>query len=128
MTTMTRKTNRRAIRLHNGNDLGRPIKIHICKDGTFSIRKPGEPIFNGVAIAVFSTRTVKEAEELEIVSCFLCHAKRPEFPKGWMKVNYIQQKSVAAGRACVLEIEDLDIIADTLRANYQRILERSARG
>lgn len=32
----------------------RPVMLHVCKDGTVSYRMPGEPVFNGVALPVFS--------------------------------------------------------------------------
>ena len=42
----------------------RPIKIHCCKDRTLSYRSEDEPIFNGVAIQVFSVNSEIEAEVL----------------------------------------------------------------
>lgn len=42
----------------------RPIKIHCCKDRTLTYRNKLQPIFNKVALPVFSVNSVDEARQL----------------------------------------------------------------
>lgn len=44
--------------------LNRQVLIHCCKDKTLSYRTRDEPIFNGVAIPVFSVDSKAEADSL----------------------------------------------------------------
>ena len=61
-------------------DLSRPIKMHCCKDGTITYRKPGEPVFNGKALPVFSTDTKEQAEMIRVRFCSMAHGEHPLLP------------------------------------------------
>lgn len=61
-------------------DLSRPILLHCCKDGTITCRARGEPIFNGVALPVFSVADRDEAEQLVLMCCKRQYDEHPNFP------------------------------------------------
>jgi hypothetical protein len=44
----------------------RPILIHVCKDGTISYRTKDQPVFNGVALPVFSVDTEQQAQDIQV--------------------------------------------------------------
>lgn len=44
--------------------LDKTILIHVCKDRTLTYRNRLQPIFNGVAIPIYSVDTVDQAREL----------------------------------------------------------------
>ena len=104
------------------NDLARPVKIHICKDRTLSYRRLGEPIFNDVALPVFSVESEQEADDLFLLVGTRQYELHPN-PRfkhnettGWMKLF----NRTACDRQ-YLELDDLDEIADYLRGVYPRI-------
>ena len=45
------------------------FKIHVCKDGTITIRQNHEPIFNGVALPFYSTDKIRLAKQLRTLLC-----------------------------------------------------------
>ena len=61
-------------------DLQRPIMMHICKDGTITYRKRGEPVFNGRALPFFSVDTEEEAQDLQVMLCSLQYDTHPDLP------------------------------------------------
>lgn len=68
-------------------DLSRDIKIHICRDGTFTYRSDDEPVFNGVAIPVYSVDTKEEAERLQTLMCSRNRLEHPLLPdQPWMYI------------------------------------------
>ncbi len=82
----------------------RPIMIHVCKDGTVTYRKRGEPVFNGVALPVFSVETVEEAKQLQVRFCRLMYGRHPDprGPENWYRLNQGE-----------VELDDLDrVMAD----------------
>jgi hypothetical protein len=60
--------------------LDRPVLIHICKDGTFTWRRRGQPVFNGRALAVFSVDTEEQAREAQVLFCRRQYAPHPQLP------------------------------------------------
>lgn len=54
--------------------------LHLCKDGTISVRREGEPSFNGVAFPVLECANEQEAKDVQILTCKLMRE-----PHGGMK-------------------------------------------
>lgn len=44
----------------------RPMLIHLCKDGTITYRRQGQPVFNGVALPVYSVDTEAQAKAVQV--------------------------------------------------------------
>ena len=61
-------------------DLARPVKLHVCKDGTITYRRPPQPVFNGVALAFFSVETEEEAKALQVLMCAAQYCEHPDLP------------------------------------------------
>lgn len=64
----------------------RPIMLHVCKDGTVTYRDKSkrEPVFNGVALPVFSVDTVDEAARIQVRFCRKMYQSHPLMPgKPW---------------------------------------------
>lgn len=102
------------------SDYSRPIMLHVCKDGTVSIRdkRTRQPVFNGVALPVFSVDTVKEATAMQVRFCRLQYVKHPH-PKGpnpWFRLTTFSG-----------EVEDLERVAREFRAFYAVLKKRSRR-
>jgi hypothetical protein len=92
--------------------------IHICKDGTISYRQHGEPVFNGVALPVFSVDTVEEAQALQILCCARQYVEHPQLPgKPWYRLS-------SPLFPPSLELEHLAQIAALLRQRYTLIKAR----
>ena len=90
----------------------RAWRIDVCRDGTFTIRRRGEPSFNGAALPVFSTRTKKEAESLQIVLCFHVHGDHPKLRAGdWYKLNDVLKTGRTERGCAVFDIDDHQAIA-----------------
>ena len=90
-------------------DLERPIKLHVCKDGTITYRSAGEPVFNGRALPFFSVETVEEAQQLQVLFCALQHGEHPDLPgQSWYR------RGQFAG-----EIDDIPELADLFRKGYE---------
>ena len=95
-------------------DLSRPIKLDCCKDGTITIRKPGEQAFNGKALSFFSTETWDEAQALRVVCCKAQYSEHPLLPgQTWYR------DATFGG-----ELEDLGTLADRYREKLAWIRER----
>lgn len=96
------------------DELKREVKIHICKDGTFSTRRAGERVFNGRALAVYSVDTDEQAERLAIRFCREQYVEHPQLPgKSWYRVNEAMP---------TLEVEQLDQIALKFHEFYHSYL------
>jgi hypothetical protein len=65
----------------------RNIMLHVCKDGTLTYRDKTkrEPVFNGVALPVFSVDTIEEAKRIQTRFCRLQYGKHPHSkgPEQW---------------------------------------------
>lgn len=46
--------------------LDRPVVIHVCKDGTITYRRQGQPTFNNVALPVYSVATEAQAQAVQV--------------------------------------------------------------
>lgn len=88
--------------------------IHCCKDRTLTRRTRDQPIFNGVAIAVYSVDTEQEADELILLVCSRQYEEHPLIPgKPWYKINVDFKR--------YLELEDLPTVTEKLRVAHERI-------
>jgi hypothetical protein len=54
--------------------------VDICKDGTISYRRLGEPSFNGVALPVFSVNHEDQARQLQLRFGRLQYEEHPKMP------------------------------------------------
>jgi hypothetical protein len=94
--------------------LDKPIKIHVCKDRTLSYRNIRQPVFNGVAILVFSTDTVGEARRLIKLVSSRQYVEHPLIPGDpWYKVTL--------GLKTELEYEDLGEVQARLSDAYELV-------
>ena len=101
------------------NDLSRPILFHCCRDRTLTYRQPGEPVFNDIALPVFSVDTIEEAEELQILVCERVHVNHPAMPnKPWYKI-YMGLGEF--GYPFDLELDHLEQVTEDLRKVYKMI-------
>ena len=104
------------------NDLSRRFVIHVCKDCTVTIRQPGQKVFNGVALPVFSTDTLEQADSIRVAFCRVIPLQHPKMEKGetWYKLARLGdgQDPLLSGKA-LLELEDLDGIANMFRTFWQ---------
>lgn len=101
------------------DDTTRPFVLHVCADGTVTIRnqEQGEPVFNGAALPVYSTTTREEAEALRGMLCSRVPAEHPLLPgQKWYKVprfsGSLDEMPVVAARMRHLHA--------TLKANAMR--------
>ena len=68
--------------------LQKKILIHVCKDRTLSYRKPLQPIFNGVAIPIYSVDSVDEARALIRMVSKAQWVEHPDIPGDtWYKID-----------------------------------------
>ena len=96
-------------------DLARPIKLHVCKDGTITYRKVGQPVFNGLALPFFSVDNEQHAEALQILLCALQYVRHPDQPeREWYKHWQFGG-----------ELEDIPELADEFRRTYVKMLENA---
>lgn len=92
--------------------LARPILIDLCKDGTVTYRRKGERSFNNAALPVFSVKTIKEAQALQVHFCKLQYASHPLLPRqtGWYRISDFSGK-----------IEDLYLMSNKFDDWYNEI-------
>lgn len=63
--------------------IDKKFKLHVCKDGTVTIRQEHEPVFNGVALPFYSTDEERLAKRLQILLCrreITTHPLMPDEP------------------------------------------------
>lgn len=95
-------------------DWRRPILIHCCRDGTISYRQRGEPIFNNVALPVFSVDTLDQANEIQVRFCRAQYDPHPLMPeKTWYVLNDFSGKA-----------EDLPRVTEMFRAYWRDIMKQ----
>ena len=98
------------------NYLSRRVVIHCCKDKTITWRTRDQPIFNGVALPVYSVWTEEEAEALAILCCRKMYKEHPLLPgKPWMKVTLDGELDFKQH----LDYEDLEAVTDKLQARHR---------
>lgn len=97
-------------RRQKSSDYSRPIMIHVCKDGTVTYRRPGEAVFNGVALPVFSVNTPEQAEAIQVRFCRRQYAEHPQMAgKIWYRLSRLGDGSDPANRPSgMLDFEDLE--------------------
>lgn len=98
----------------NNLDLSRPVLIHVCQDRTISYRTKDEPVFNGVALPVYSVDTKEEAERLCFLSCTAQNRRHPHpaYPHDlWWAIPNIDGKQH-------LDLDDLDTVAHRLQERH----------
>lgn len=102
--------------------LGKPVKIHCCKDRTLSYRTRREPVLNGVALPVFSVNTKEEAEELLLLVGRRQYEDHPNMPdRPWMKITLDGELDFKP----LLDLDDLPAVTDKLRRAYERMQGKS---
>lgn len=98
--------------------LSRPVLIHVCKDKTLSYRTKNEPIFNGVAIPVFSVENEQEAVTLLRLVGRQQYQEHPKIPgRPWLKITL----DGALDFKQELDYDDLDSVTDKLKTAYALI-------
>jgi hypothetical protein len=94
--------------------LSRPIKIHVCKDRTLSYRALDEPVFNGVALPVYSVATKEQAEALLTAVGCRQYEEHPQMPgRPWLKINLDLKRW--------LELDDLPLVTAKLDQIAKRL-------
>lgn len=109
--------------------LSRRVLIHVCKDGTFTYRIPPAPVFNGLALPVYSVDTEDEAQALQVRLCRLQRTQHPQMRKGepWYTLSTLgDDQDPALCRPDGLELADLEIITELLDEHYQALLRHRA--
>lgn len=95
-------------------DLERPVMLHVCKDGTITFRRRGQPVFNGRALAFFSVETEEEAQTLQVLMCSAQYGEHPDLPgETWYR------RWQFSG-----ELDGLPEICDDFAKAYQSVLDR----
>jgi hypothetical protein len=98
--------------------LDKPVLIHCCKDRTLTYRTRDEPIFNGVALPVYSVDSKEEAERLINTVGALQYEEHPLLPgRPWRKIDIDFKRH--------LEIEDLSAVTEKLDRVYKAITKTS---
>lgn len=98
--------------------LDQPVKIHVCKDKTLTARAPGEPVFNEVAIPVFSVRDMSEATNLIILVSRVQYEEHPLLPnQPWFKITL----DGALDFKQELDLKDLPAVQAKLLVAYERM-------
>src|SRR3954462_15170001 len=98
--------------------LDKPVLIHCCKDRTLTYRTRDEPIFNDVALPVYSVDSKEEAERLINTVGVLQYEEHPLLPgRPWRKIDIDFKRH--------LEIEDLSAVTEKLDRVYKAIAKTS---
>jgi hypothetical protein len=100
------------------NTFEKPILIHVCKDKTLSFRRRHEPIFNGVALPVYSVDTVEDAKDLITMVGRAQYHEHPLLPgQVWYKITLNGDLDFKR----YLDIEDLTAVTEKLDTAYKKI-------
>lgn len=100
--------------------LDRKWLIHCCKDKTITYRTRDQPIFNRVALPVYSVDTEKEAEALTILCCRRQYEEHPLIPgKPWYRITLDGELDFKQH----LDYEDIPAVTAKLHDRYQQIKE-----
>jgi hypothetical protein len=100
--------------------LDHAVLIHVCRDRTLSYRARNEPIFNGVALPVYSVPDKTEAEMLVRTVGSVQYEEHPRMPgQPWRKIN-LDSKPFEP----YLELTDLEEVTAKLDRVYAAILAR----
>lgn len=97
-------------------DLERPVMLHVCKDGTITFRRHGQPVFNGMALPFFSVESEEEAQTLQVLMCSAQYGEHPDLPgQTWYR------RSQFSG-----EIDGIPEVCEDFAKAYASILTRVA--
>jgi len=96
----------------NATDFDRPVLLHVCKDGTITYRRVGQPVFNDRALPFFSVNTEEEARNMQVLMCAAQHGPHPDLLTDETWYRHWQFSG---------EVEDIDTLSDTFREAYERI-------
>ena len=100
------------------NHLNNKVLIHVCKDKTLSYRTRDEPIFNGVALPVFSVPTKDNAESLIVCVGRAQYVSHPLMPgKVWYKITLDGELDFKR----YLDIDDLPAVTEKLSNTWEKI-------
>lgn len=112
----------------------RRVMLHVCKDGTVTWRRAGQPVFNGRAIYFYSVRTEAEAERMALLLCREQYVEHPLLPgRPWYKVNEVVETGLTVrdedGDECaVLDVDHLPSLTARWDHIYRHlILEEAVR-
>lgn len=94
-----------------------PVLIHVCKDRTLTYRTRDQPIFNGVALPVYSVES-EEMAEMVIVAVAKCmYESHPQIPgKPWYK--FADEHAIRMTNG-LLELEDLPRVTAALESAHK---------
>lgn len=107
--------------MSDSNYLEGKYLIHCCKDRTLTYRTKEQPIFNGVAIPVYSVDTQQEAEDLIILTCRKQYKEHPLMRgKPWFKITL----DGALDFKPYLDYEDLDAVKAKLKNSHEILKSR----
>jgi len=99
-------------------DVSKRYKIRLCRDRTLSVTKDDEKPFNGVAIAVLSTDSLKDAESLIMFVGKQQYTEHPQIPgKPWFRFLPDMEYEV-------LEYDDLPRMVEKLKVCLNIIQSR----
>ena len=103
------------------DEFSRPVVIHCCKDRTLTYRTKEQPVFNDVALPVFTVATEAEAEALITLVGIVQYEEHPLLPgKPWRKIDIDFKRW--------LELDDLPLVTDKLTRVYGLIDKEKCNG
>lgn len=96
--------------------------LHLCKDGTISIRRAGEPVFNGKALPVLECANEQEAKDVQVLTCKLQKVPHPDMAPGqpWFTIGSGPFAQGFSG-----EYEDIARVEEYLREMLLRVRARA---
>lgn len=99
----------------------RPVLLHLCKDGTISYRTRGEPVFNGVALPVFSVDTPEQAQDFQVRFGRRQYTEHPQIPgKPWFRLSHrpwVEGEMVLPPDG--LDYEDVEHVTTMFQAHWR---------
>lgn len=109
-------------------DFRRRFMLHVCKDGTVRYRDAhaNEPVFNGVALPVYSVDTAEQAQAIQLRFCRLQYGEHPQMPrKPWYRISVLRDgHDPAFTRPAGLEVDDLTGIGEMFKEFHQEMARR----
>ena len=107
----------RGVSRKKSGDFARPILIHVCKDGTVTFRRRNEPVFNGIALPVYSVETIEDARAIQAHFCRAQWHEHPLMPgRIWYRLARLGDGTDLAHRpGGLLKLEDLVGVTEMFR-------------
>ena len=92
-------------------EMKRRFVIQVCHDGTVTIRRRDEPVFNGAALPAYAVDSRQEAVRIRVLMCQRVPAKHPLLPNDdWYKLN-----GYGTVDRPTVEVEELPAITEKFR-------------